>query len=289
MGKENDQTYAPCRHPKGDGEFYFYNGENGTIIVSLRKGSKGLPIEEYLPESGKGDKFGDFHVISYISFAKTWLAPQKQWTKLNCFVKKHIPKGQRATVEMPSIDLILYQLLDKNNNVDYTKVKQLFSLIADLWEEHPNLSPVCGLIPKLFGQGLSINEIKQAIKILEQKGDVKANGELDLDRIQSDNKFQLMKAVVDSYNQFHQLSSETVADEAMQLWVQWTRSLPKTHPDFDKSTTINLDWRTLGMISEEGSVNMKRVKAIANFIWLHGDDKPSFSKVVSFIRKQQCG
>ena len=285
MEKEDNQTYDPCAHPEDDGELQLYNGAGGTIMATLRKGDEGLPIEEYLPESGKGEKFGDFAIKNYFNFAKVWLATSEQWSRFHAAVKKkNMPQGTIFT--MPPIDLVSYQLIDQQNNVDYTKVKQLFSLTGALWEECSNLSPICGLIPKLLGEGLSINEIKQSIKTLAQKGDIDADGKLNLDKLHSDDRFQILSTVADSYNQFHHLPADTVSDEAATLWRRSTRSLSPTDPRFNDAASITMDLLTLKILNKKGGINLEQVKAIANFIWQLNGARPSFNKTVTFVRKR---
>lgn len=167
-----------------------YPGPGGETFVNLRKGDKGVPLMRLLPASAHGDGWDDFPVAGYFDYAQMWLITPAQWAEVNRLARLGgimQPGAQRTNI--PGFHLEAYGLIT-DGALDYTRLTELFTIPARLWDHTSLISPQAGLLHTLFQTGLTPDEIFAHITQKATHGTANDQGVLQLDRVKPDAGFR---------------------------------------------------------------------------------------------------
>jgi len=274
------------------GDVGLYPVEDGTIHATFKKGDAGLPIEDLLPASGRGDGFKNFPIADYFDYAHLWFATAAQIDGLNQKIAKaNLLPGQTTKVSRVPIDLKAYKLLRSDDVVDNDKLKEMFLAIAVFWEQANPVNPIPGLFHKLCQQGMPPPKIAVTILRTRELSGLDSDGTVDLERAKSDPLYQITEAAFEGFRQHRGLESDILfhqseIDEFSTIWRRWTRRDGDTTADVRDAHIIWQDYRSLRLINHRGGAITANAKRLAQHILEQADAEPDFEALVSWAEVQ---
>ncbi|RUS63641.1 hypothetical protein EGN72_03085 [Pseudorhodobacter sp. E13] len=171
--------------------FGAYPGPSGEIFVNVRKGDQGVQLSRLLPASAQKEGFDAFPLAAYFDYVQLWLTTPMQWQE---FARRTDTQGATNTRPIqtcaPGFDLSAYDLIDANNYVNYEALQNLVSVIAQLYDHKPLISPQAGLFFNLFKTGLEPSEIFDHITSKAAQGTPDSQNVVQLDQVRSSSDFQ---------------------------------------------------------------------------------------------------
>ena len=268
------------------GDAGLYPAEDGTIYTTFKRGDAGLPIEELLPASGRGDGFESFHIANYFDYAHLWFATPTQIEGLNKKITAaNLKPGQTTTTPRVPIDLKSYRLLRADGSVENDKLKQMFLAVASFWEQADPVKPIPGLFHQLHRQGMPPHKIAATIIQTRQIGGIDSNGDINIEQAKTDPLYQIVAAAFMAYREHGGLEPDVLfqqdeLDDFKSIWRGWTRSDTDTGSDIRDAAIIWQDYRRLRLIDHLGAANAANAKQLAQYILEQGDAGPDFEALV---------
>lgn len=273
------------------GSVGLYPAKDGTIFATFRAGDAGMPLEDLLPASGRGEGFEDFPVADYFDYAHLWFATAAQIEALNKHVRDaDLLPGQTTKVARVPIDLKAYKLLCRGGAIDNEQLKEMFLAIAMLWEQAKPVAPIPALFHGLYRQGMPPRKIAASLLWAHQSGDV-VNGALDLERIKADPMYQITEVAFLVYAEHQGLGTQKAykqsdIDAFKTLWRRWTRRDGDTVPETRDAYLVWQDYRRLRLIDAQGNANTANARLLAQHICERADAKPDFDALAVWAEDQ---
>ncbi|MES9898577.1 MAG: hypothetical protein ABW148_06090 [Sedimenticola sp.] len=237
------------------GQIGFYMHENGKAYAILRKGDEGIFIEELLPLNMRGEYFGKAPIKAYFTASCLWFSTPEQW---EAFGKKVKASGAEAdnpiNLPTPPYDFEQLGLLDHQDNVDYQKLKALFSLIFQHWKK----SPVRGLIALMSSQGHSADDIAPVVDHI-----IRREAILDLPAF--------LRTVLLPPECRQPQDSAVVSKEQLDFAFAWL------YPSDDTDQHhLKQHLRQLGLLNQNDQSQLEPMLKASAYIWSHREDVPDF-------------
>lgn len=168
-----------------------FSGPDDEVFVNFCPGDQGQPLQNLLPVSAHGAGFDDFNVQEYFNYAQLWMITPEQWRAFDTDAKfAGLGKTQPYHVPTPGVDLPAYDALHKDGTPNNPHLAQLFSVIAQLWDHEPLISPQANLFFNLYRSGLTPKEMFDHIVAKAAQGQPDDQGVLQLDRVKPDIGFR---------------------------------------------------------------------------------------------------
>lgn len=257
------------------GSWGVWHDAEERVRGNLRKGEAGIFLEEILPHSARGDGFGDFDISGYLSYALFWFVTHEQYSAAVREAKQNqasATSGQPVSLKMPPLDLELYGLLDEDGVTDYDCVKDLYGIIAILWNDGDVVQPVPGVMHQVWTSG-KYNVVEAATSLMMcSRADNSALRSVEL----SDILLRVYKDVEDIAP--GQLFS---FEEATTLVNRWATSV-RRHPELRNDEACQRDYMELGII-RHGGYDPVQIERIWRFI-LKQSEPPNFAQTYAFAK-----
>ena len=256
-----------------------YAGENGEVMVTFETGVKGVPIEELLPPSGRGEGFADFLVADYFALAEVVLANPADVARLGGDPRvKSATKAAPARISLP-IDIDHLQLRTKGNALDADRTVELFEVVQAYWQAEQNsmaLKP--GLVAGLWRGGMDAATIIRCIRQFTGP-----DGQL---LPMTGRGPDIMFTVIDVYRQLQDLPKDTVLPQAdmerlVLGWIRATRSVAVDSKDASNEVLHWADYRRLGLVDDAGRANLDRTRRVAERVFTT-EPAPDFADLVAW-------
>ncbi|MCT4553648.1 MAG: hypothetical protein N4A53_03085 [Pelagimonas sp.] len=134
----------------GDGVAGIWKTVTGEIRINFRKGDKGCPLDDLLPQYAKGDGVAGFPLAGYFDYAELWLNTAEQNRQQQARLEKlNLPTGHSAKLPPMPIDILAYGLTTAGE-IDYQRITDLFCVIAILWDDGNPTPPIANLLHPLW-------------------------------------------------------------------------------------------------------------------------------------------
>ena len=256
-----------------------YPGEDGQMMVTFEKGTKGVPVQSLIPEKDRGEAFGDFRVADYFGLAEMVLASPEDWARVG-----QDPILKTASAETPArisippdIDYLNLRLRD--GSMDPERTADLFTMVQAYWTAAQNtmaLQP--GLVAALWRAGMAPEAIIQSIRQFTGPDGklIPATGRGP----------EILFTVIDVYRETKGLPGDGIVPQPemealMTTWATATRSVPVPSKDASNEVLHWADYRRLGLVDDAGRADLDRTRRVA-FKVLNSDPTPTFEDLVAW-------
>ncbi len=258
---------------------FVYRADDGTIMISFEKAGGSVPIETLLPDSGRGEGFGEFKLADYLGLADLVLAEPQEFAE---FCRSVNPKGHSKDNPMrvsPPAPNVTYLKLRDGKGLLAARTAELFTVVAAYWQAKPKsmaLEP--GLVAGLWHRGLSASAIIKYVRDFTG-----SDGELHQPAGRGPD---IMNAVFKVFQRMRGLPENAVVPKdqistMIDLWVQATRSAPPNSPELSNAALHWADYRRIGLVDQAGLANLDRVKALAERVFAD-DANTTFADAATF-------
>jgi len=254
---------------EGDGTVGMFKNKAGIICFNIRKGDTGIPLDEILAPEMRGDGFADAPLSDYINQLYIWLCSAKRWNeaydKIRPALEAARKTGEGVSFKPPAFDLNDLKLLDDNGNVDYARLAALCQMVARYW----NKTPQIGLIVEMIRQDLSLQYMSELLVFYDR-----CNGKIpDIDKC-------FMQVFVDpNLDNSH----ASVNPEDIEYALCWCRRPDETEGLKQDNLYWNLNFRELGIVNGDGTVNQVAAKQASSFIWGDRNREPDYFALKEYL------
>ncbi|MGB0900990.1 hypothetical protein [Halocynthiibacter sp.] len=260
-----------------DGIWGLWADKDGRVRGNLRKGEQGVLIEEILPHAGRGDGFADFPLGDYIKVSMLWLATAQQHTQSRKLIREAgLKPGEKIEVPMDPLDLEAYDLLTDEGLLDYDRVKDLYGIIAILWNDGDVVQPVSGLLHPIWKTG-DYSPVEIATQLM-----FTSRAENSTGLVQS-KAFQFANILQSAYRAHQNIPLDQALSRAEgdQLLEKWT-SATRKQPSLKSPDACHDDYSALGII-RHGEYDQAQIERVLRFI-LDPDSPRSFAQTYTFAK-----
>jgi len=140
---------------------FAYPDDQGEILITFERGTKGVPAETLVPKQFRGDAFGAFPLKDYFDSATTILISPTDWQNMMFPAMQPFASGQNhRTLPVPGLDLDYLGLRKADGSMHAKKTAKLFQIAAAYWLAKPReLGLPAGVAAFLWHEGFSPAEI----------------------------------------------------------------------------------------------------------------------------------
>ena len=151
---------------------FVYPGDQGEIMVTFERGTKGFQAEALVPPSCRGEAFGAFRVPDYFNLATTVLVSPADWQQSMFSAEKPFASGQtNRSLHIATLDLDYLDVRLPDDSPNQNKAAELFEVVAAYWFAKPGeIGLPGGVAAFLWHEGFIANEI---INYLRHETDAK--------------------------------------------------------------------------------------------------------------------
>jgi len=259
------------------------NEVGGAAYFNIRVGDNGLPFEDILPETMRGDGFADAPISAYINQLYIWLSSIERWNAVQESITPELEKvkgtGKKVSFQPPVFDDL--ELLTGDGSIDYLRLRDLCLLVAPYWDKgaHP------GLIVGAIKVGSTINDMTLMLKKMAPLLDEGKSSKQILDDLSSRPDVKAANLFLPS--DYHQNRSGYPApEEALKYTEQWVRSTKLSAAITKSKLAWQTDMRQLGILTSKGKVDETRARLITGYIWSRRGETPSFLKLLKWLRDE---
>ncbi|PHS23561.1 MAG: hypothetical protein COA84_10945 [Robiginitomaculum sp.] len=270
------------------GTFGLFSNKDGVHCFNIRDGDSGLPLESILPENMRGTGYAQAPIRDYITQLYIWLASNEKWQQALDKAKPALDAtrgtGKKVNFLPPVLDVHDLKLLDSKDEIDYQRLRDLCLLVAPYWDKPPQI----GLIVEMIKRDIDIPEMATILKNMAEGINEGQSAKEILAALNERPEVKFYRLFLPPELRL-ELPEHKETDAAIAYAMKWIRSTAPSNPITKTKLAIQTDMRQLGVMNAKGKLDENRARLISDYIWSHRDAKPSFLKLLEWLRDEVDG
>ena len=247
---------------------FLYQNTKEVIFITFERGTKGVPIENILPECGRGAGFKDFRITDYFDLADLVLAAPKEWAEFcRNLDLTGTTEDNPKKVSPPAPDLSFLNLRNQDG-MDTAQSVELFKVVAAYWSAPKNtmaLEP--GLVATLWHSGMTTQDIIQYVQRFTN-----TDGKFNLGGFKDERGYQILNTVTQTCKAVKGIGEDTVLLQSemgiiIETWLAATRAAVSGTPEMSNSVLHWSDYRRLGLVDTRGAAQVENVRSLAKHVF----------------------